>query len=205
VNSEPQLFENPLEGPGLDVRLLRGFLPHTEADVCFEELLRTTTWRQYELTMFGRKVQAPRLENWIGDEGAVYTYSALTLRPDPWTPTLRDLAQRAAEVSGVEFNSVLLNRYRDGGDGVAWHADDEPELGRQPVIFSLSLGASRPFQLRSTSDPTQRRSIDLHHGDALIMHGRTQALWRHRIPRTSASIGERINLTFRLVRPRPGS
>ena len=112
----------------------------------------------------------------------------------------RSELRAVAEATGAcECNSVLVNRYRDGRDGVAWHADDEPELGDEPVIVSISLGASRRFQLRRRDDPSVRCETELHHGDVLVMRGRTQAEWLHQVPKTAVVVGERVNLTFRRI------
>lgn len=162
-------------------------------------LLRELPWQQHEIVMFGKRSLVPRLEVWIGDPGLAYTYSGIRQEPHPWTPMLESLRSVAQTLGECSCNSVLVNRYRDGGDGVAWHADDEPELGAEPVIVSISLGASRRFQLRRRDDSTVRCATDLHHGDVLVMRGRTQMEWVHQIPKTSAAVGERINLTFRKV------
>ena len=119
-------------------------------------------------------------------------------RPAPGEP----FVEAGPLVGAAPLNSVLVNLYRDGNDGVAWHADDEPELGREPLIVSVSLGASRAFQLRRRDDPSVRRELDLHHGDVVVMHGLTQALWLHQVPKTSRHVGQRVNLTFRSIQRR---
>ena len=139
------------------------------------------------------------LEAWIADEGLDYRYSGIDHVARPWTPPLATLRDRVAQAAGSPFNSVLCNLYRTGDDGVDWHADDEVEFGRLPVIASLSLGATRRFDLRRVDDPDYRLSVELHHGDLLVMRGTTQELWRHRVPKTRAQVDERINLTFRQV------
>ena len=193
------LFDEPLQGPGLDVELVRGALPAASADEAFAALCAEVPWRQERLRMHGREIAVPRLEAWIADEGLDYTYSGIHHIAVPWTPMLTDLRSLVEARSGATFNSVLCNQYRDGGDGVDWHADDEVEFGRQPVIASLSLGATRRFDLRRHDDPSVRLGVDLHHGDLLVMRGTTQELWRHRVPRARGAVGPRINLTFRMV------
>jgi alkylated DNA repair dioxygenase AlkB len=158
---------------------------------------------QDDIIMFGRKLPVPRLSAWFGDADAAYSYSGIEMVIHPWTELLaemRDAMQSlAAPFGSARFNSVLVNLYRDGNDGVAWHADDEPELGREPLIVSVSLGASRAFQLRRRDDASVRCDLDLHHGDVVVMHGLTQALWLHQVPKTAKVVGPRVNLTFRSV------
>lgn len=199
MTRQGELFDESVEGPGLDVELFRGALDAAAADAAFAELRRTIPWRQEELRMFGRSVPVPRLEAWIADEGLEYTYSGIRHRAEPWPPVLAELRDVVGRASGATFNSVLCNLYRNGTDSVDWHADDEIEFGRQPVIASLSLGATRRFDLRRVDDPAVRVDLELHHGDLLVMRGTTQELWRHRVPRTKRPVGERINLTFRTV------
>jgi alkylated DNA repair dioxygenase AlkB len=148
------------------------------------------------MVMFGRRVAFPRLTAWYGDPGAAYTYSGVRNEPLPWTPLLRELRDRAAAAAGARFNSVLLNRYRDGRDGMGWHADDERELGR--VIASLSVGAVRTFELRHRGD-RERIALPLASGSLIVMAGDTQRHWTHRVPKDARAAGERINLTFRWV------
>jgi len=198
MGSQPELFDS-IEGPGLDVVLVREALDEAAADAAFAALRAEIPWRQEHLRMFGSIIPVPRLEAWIADDGLEYTYSGIAHLPQPWTPTvvaMRELCDRVAETS---FNSVLCNLYRDGNDGVDWHADDEREFGRHPVIASMSLGATRRFDLRRVDDSSIRVGVDLHHGDMIIMRGPTQELWRHRVPKTRRPVGERINLTFRTV------
>lgn len=163
------------------------------------ELGATTAWRQDEVVLFGRPTRVPRLQAWHGDAGRTYTYSGLRLEPEPWTPALLEVKAAIEPLAGIRFTSVLCNRYRDGRDGVDWHADDEPELGPEPVIASVSFGATRPFQLRHRHDPSLAHAVDLPAGSLLVMRGPTQACWKHRIPKTARPVGERLNLTFRVI------
>jgi alkylated DNA repair dioxygenase AlkB len=152
--------------------------------------------------MFGREVTAPRLTAWFGDPHASYVYSGVRHDPVPWTPTLADLRARVERATEHAFNSVLLNFYRDGEDSVSWHSDDEPELGAQPVIASLSLGATRVFQLKHKRRADLARvDIELSHGSLLLMSGNCQSHWKHQIPKRRGRTrpGPRINLTFRRV------
>lgn len=201
---QPGLFDLPVTGPDLGIAVYRNHIATPQADQYFGELMAAVPWRHDEIVMYGRKVPVPRLEAWYGDHDSNYSYSGIAMHTEPWTPLLsgiRDDMQRLAGGVGTEpFNSVLVNLYRDGNDGVAWHADDEPELGVEPVIASVSLGASRKFQLRRRDDTSERREIELHHGDVVLMFGLTQALWLHQVPKTSRRVGPRINLTFRTIR-----
>jgi len=201
VVGQPALFHEQPVGPGLDVLLFRNVLGQSDADHAFTCLRRTVAWRQDHLKMFGQTIPVPRLEAWIADEGLDYTYSGIHHEPDPWFPDLARLRDLVAAHADTSFNSVLCNLYRDGNDGVDWHADDETEFGPEPVIGSLSLGATRRFDFRRVDDHAMKLSFDLHHGDLVVMRGTTQALWRHRVPKTKKQVGERINLTFRKVIP----
>jgi alkylated DNA repair dioxygenase AlkB len=187
--------------PGPDLAFHASFVGQAEADALFAALRRETPWRQERITVYGREVLQPRLTAWYGDPGARYAYSGLALEPLPWTPPLAGLRARVELASGAPFDSLLMNLYRDGRDSVSWHSDAEPELGRNPVIASLSLGAARRFQLRSRPPlPPRRHELTLRHGDLLVMRGATQHEWAHQVPRTARTVGPRINLTFRLVR-----
>jgi alkylated DNA repair dioxygenase AlkB len=190
-----------LEQPDADLRLWRAAFAPAEADRLFASLLATIDWRREEILMFGQRRLVPRLVAWHGDPGASYEYSGTAHAPLPWTATLLELRDRVGCLTGRQFNSVLLNRYRDGRDGMGWHADDEPELGAEPAIASVSLGATRRFALRHRRRSTARLALDLGHGDLLLMAGATQRHWLHALPKTARPVGERVNLTFRLVRP----
>jgi len=143
-----------------------------------------------------------RLSSWIGDADAVYTYSRTRFEPRPWTPTLIALRAELADRYGLRFNSVLANLYRDGRDSMGWHSDDEPELGAEPVIASLSFGATRRFRLRSRTTREVALTIGLAHGSLLAMRGATQRLYQHDLPKAPKEEGARINLTFRWIRAR---
>ena len=199
MDGQRALFDEPIEGPGLDVEIVRGAIVADEADRLFAVLRREVPWRQEHLRMFGELVAVPRLEAWIADEGLDYTYSGIRHNAQPWSTELADLRDRMGALAGTTFNSVLCNLYRNGDDGVDWHADDEIEFGRQPVIASVSLGATRRFDLRRVDDPAVKVGTEVHHGDVVLMRGSTQELWRHRVPKTKTVVGERINLTFRTV------
>ncbi len=141
----------------------------------------------------------PRLTAWYGDEGAVYTYSGLKNAPAPWNAPLLELRTLVEDAAGARFNSVLLNRYRSGNDGMGWHADNERELGATPVIASVSLGTPRLFTMRAKSDKKRLLDLRLAHGSLLIMGGASQQRFQHAVPKENRLHGERINLTFRAV------
>ena len=180
------------------VRFIERFLSNAEERRWLAALREQTQWRQERIRLFGRSHPTPRLTAWHGDEDAVYRYSGLEMRPEPWTDALRTVKQRVEAVSGASFNSVLLNYYRDGRDAMGWHSDDEPELGAQPLIGSLSLGATRRFLLRHKTVPNQHLALELPGGSYFEMSGPIQRHWRHRVPKAAAG-GPRINLTFRTI------
>ena len=170
-----------------------------EAGRLFEELRDQVRWREEEILIFGQPRLVPRLVAWHGDPGATYVYSGTDHQPEPWIPSLDRIRDRVHELTGTHFNAVLLNRYRDGRDGMGWHADDEPELGRNPVIASVSLGATRRFCLRHRRRKDLKLDLPLPHGSLLCMSGATQHHWVHALPKTRVPVGERINLTLRRV------
>lgn len=166
-------------------------------------LWSTLSWASREIILFGRPVLQPRLVDWYADPGVAYRYSGVTLGPNPWPRNLDRLRQRLDAEFGTAFNSVLCNAYRDGSDSMGWHADDEPELGPQPVIASLSLGATRRFRIRPR-DGGESVGVDLEAGSLLMMSGNSQARFQHALPKTKRPVGLRINLTFRQVKGPPG-
>jgi len=182
-----------------DVVLDDAWLDPSTADALLATLRDAIAWETHRIRLFGREVDSPRLSCWIGDPGAGYVYSRTRFEPRPWPAALRGLRERLSAELGERFNSVLANRYRDGRDAMGWHSDDEPELGAQPVIASLSLGATRRFVLKRRCDSEHRLALDLPHGSLLVMRGDTQARYRHALPRTAKPVGERINLTFRRI------
>ena len=167
----------------------------------FECLREEIAWCEEEVLIFGQRRRVPRLVAWYGDPDTAYTYSGTRHEPQPWTPLLAGLRGEVQATTGHVFNAVLLNRYRDGRDGMGWHADDEPELGRDPVIASLSFGAARRFRMRHRRRRDLTLELELGDGSLLLMHGATQHHWVHALPKTARPVGERINLTFRRILP----
>jgi alkylated DNA repair dioxygenase AlkB len=170
------------------------FIPPAEADTLFAHLRNSLPWKQEGTA--GHKF--PRLTAWYADPGRTYSYSGVTHQAIPWTPELLDMRHRAEEAAGTTWNSLLLNLYRDGRDSIGFHADDEPELGVNPVIGSISLGAERRFILKHPASG-EKLEFALPHGSLLVMGGTSQLHWRHGVPKTKKPVGPRINLTFRRI------
>lgn len=193
-SAEPILTPIPLDDGAL-AWLPQLPLPWPNADIR-ARLLDETDWRQESVVVYGKRHLQPRLSAWHGD--AAYTYSGLRLQPAPWTPLLATLRAAVQDATGHAFNSVLLNLYRDGRDGMGMHSDDEPELGPEPVIASLSFGATRTFILKHRRDKRTVR-LDLGDGSLLLMSGETQKNWLHGINKVTRPLDSRINLTFRNI------
>jgi alkylated DNA repair dioxygenase AlkB len=177
-------------------RLHENALAEADASRLFEQLMAVTEWRREIATVMGRRVAIPRLTAWHGAAG--YVYSGIRMIPAPWNPPLLEIKAVAEACAGQAFNSVLLNLYRDGRDSVSWHADNEPGLGRNPVIASVSLGGVRRFQMKHRARD-ERLALDLPSGSCLVMAGATQHHWLHQVPKTGRPVGPRINLTFRTM------
>jgi alkylated DNA repair dioxygenase AlkB len=163
-------------------------------------LIDNTPWRSEEIKLFGKRYLQPRLTAWFGDPGCTYRYSGLEMSLLDWNPTLLGLRRRVESLCGSSFNSVLLNYYRDGNDSMGMHSDDESELGPQPVIASLSLGATRTLQFRhKTRRELAPFKLPLASGSLLVMRGATQANWKHGVAKQPRVTGPRVNLTFRRI------
>jgi len=175
-----------------------GAISPNRAAELFDLLSRELAWSEHRVFVFGRWVTQPRLTAWYGDQGRRYRYSGVALDPQPWTRELSEIRAVCERLAGVTFNSVLANIYRDGSDSVAWHADDEPELGVDPVIASATLGQERRFDLRHR-DTGEIVRVLLPAGSVLVMSGSTQHNWLHQVPKTAKKIRPRINLTFRRI------
>lgn len=204
--SQTDLFSAPrleqLTLAGAEVSVWRRWLQPERAQALYDEMLASLQWRQPDIRIAGKQLRIPRLQAWHGDRSAHYTYSGQRFQPEPWTTALAYLRDQLQGERNARFNSVLVNFYRDGRDGVSWHSDNERELGDYPTIASVSLGATRKFSLR----PVVRErgfgssvSIELQAGDLLIMAGPTQKNWQHCIPKTKKPVGGRINLTYRYI------
>jgi alkylated DNA repair dioxygenase AlkB len=188
---------SPAWNEGLDARYVPGFVAKAEADRLMARLL-DLDWGHDRIRIFGKEHAAPRLTAWYGDLGISYHYSGVTHVARPWTNELAALRERVVADTGAHFNFVLANLYRDGADSLGWHSDDERVLGKQPVIASLSFGATRRLRFRTrTAVPAATTAIDLEHGSLLVMFGQSQREWQHSLPRTKRVHDARINLTFR--------
>ncbi|ACC74167.1 alpha-ketoglutarate-dependent dioxygenase AlkB [Paraburkholderia phymatum] len=187
--------------PTPDVAWFPDWLSADAAAQLLARIIAEVSWQQDSMFTPAGKVPLPRLTAWQGEPDAVYVYSGIRNVPSAWTPAVAELRAAVQAASHAPFNSVLLNRYRSGADSMGWHADREPELGREPVIASVSLGSTRRFDLQHNKTRVVQ-SYRLKGGSLLVMRGRTQAEWRHRVPKEPDVQSERVNLTFRFVMPR---
>jgi alkylated DNA repair dioxygenase AlkB len=180
--------------PDLELMEYDGFIAKEDADDYYTKLLNATPWREYEMPMYDKIVTAPRMIAWYGEqeeagEGAL-----------PWTPELLALRDKVQKETGLFFNAVLLNLYRNGNDSVAWHSDKEHKIGKNPNIASVTFGQTRPFRFRHKTDKSiPQIEIPLHHGTLLLMSGTTNTFWEHHIPKSAKNMLPRINLTFRRI------
>ena len=187
-----------LDMPDANLKYYPNFIQPAEAASIMHLLQQSLDWRQEQITLYGKTFDVPRLQAWYGDENAHYQYSNLSMQPLPWTPVLLELKQKCESVSNGCFNSVLANLYRHGQDGMGRHADNEPELGQQPVIASLSFGEVRNLDFYH-NDTNDKVRLPLENGSLLIMSGDTQKYWQHSVAKTKKNLAARINLTFRYV------
>ena len=204
-SSTEELFRESKMGydlPDAEIEYFPEFFSREKSLNFLPQLLDTIKWKQNTIKMYGKENPVPRLEAWYGDPGKSYAYSGIRMEPNPWTDELREIKRSIEAEVEISFNSVLINYYRDGQDRVAWHSDDEKELGKNPVIGSVSFGAERTFKLRHKryKENNLKQSIVLKNGSFLLMKGATQHHWMHEIPRTAKPIGPRINLTFRVIK-----
>jgi alkylated DNA repair dioxygenase AlkB len=175
------------------------FFSKKESNLYLQNLKENIDWKQESMNMYGKQVNFPRLTAWYGDNNKPYSFSGITLAPKVWTKEILEIKDKIEPLSKVQFNSVLLNRYRNGNDSISWHTDAEKELGINPIIASVNFGATRKFQLRHIKTK-EKLEIELTHGSLLIMQGELQHFWQHQVPKTSKIVNERINLTFRVIK-----
>ena len=201
VTDQFNLFQGwqDLEMEGANVRFCEDWLDQARQDL-YWRAFQSLAWQQQLVRIAGRQIKIPRLNAWYGDSGADYGYSGIKLPRTDWTAELLELKRSVEAACGHQFNAVLANYYRGGRDSVDWHADDERELGSNPVIASVSLGAERLFRFKHRHDRSKStRSILLTSGSLLEMSGCTQSNWLHQIPKTKKEVNGRINLTFRRI------
>lgn len=198
------LFQNSSEPIHFDLKeadiiYYPNFYSFLEANSIFEKLLNEIPWQQDDIKVYGKVYAQPRLTALFGNDGKPYSYSNIKMQPHPWNLILQKMKFQIENVIAENFTTVLLNLYRNGKDSNGWHADNEKELGTNPVIASLSFGEERYFHLQHNTDKELKLKILLEHGSLLVMKGTTQHFWKHQIPKTAKPIGNRINLTFRKI------
>ncbi len=196
-HADPQVNLLPCDGIVNDY----GSVFTDEADALLAWLLAEIPWQHDEIRLYGKRIVTARRIAWYGDDAFDYRYSGVNHRARIWTPPLRALRDRVDTLVGVHFNSCLLNRYEDGNQGMAWHSDDEAELGPETAIASVSFGATRKFAFRHRHT-RQKVEMLLHHGQLIVMRGQTQAHWQHALMKSTRVTQPRVNLTFRTIRAR---
>ena len=191
----------------LKIKLLNAEIDYTpaffnleESRELFEAIYHQTNWIEDDIKVYGKLYKQPRLTAFYANNDKAYGYSNISMSPQPFTPVLNAIKLKIEKATEMTFSSCLLNLYRDGQDSNGWHADDEKELGENPVIASLSLGADRLFHLKHKNIKTLKHKLTLQNGSLLLMKGETQHHWLHQIPKTKKLIDKRINLTFRLIK-----
>ena len=182
----------------LKIRVEENFFNSNESNVLLNKLIKNLSWESMMIKMFGKDLMIPRLQCWIGDEGCDYKYSGKILNRQIWNKELMLIRKKIAKEIKTDFNSVLVNYYRDGKDSMGWHSDDEKELGPNPTIASISFGSERNLHFRNKITK-ETISIPQTHGCLIVIDGRTQKNWQHSIKKTQKIIGPRINLTFRNI------
>jgi alkylated DNA repair dioxygenase AlkB len=194
----PAMKDNLLPKDG-EAYMLPQLFSQEQSDMLYQSLLKNIAWKHEPIIMFGKAIMQPRLTAWCGDAGISYTYSGIRMQPQEWHDDLYFIKERVEDETGHTFNSALLNCYRDGNDSMGWHRDNERSLGINPVIASVSLGATRFFHLKHSTDSALKLKIPLGHGSLLLMKGATQHHWLHCIQKEPKVIGGRVNITFRTI------
>ncbi len=195
------LFKSPinLNLKGAEVTYYPEFFNINDADNYFKSLLNYIKWQQDTITVYGKTHLQPRLTAFYANNKNTYRYSNIIMKPNPFEGDLLEIKNKIETELKVKFTSCLANLYRDGNDSNGWHADNEKELGKNPIIASVSFGAERAFNLKHKEDKALKTKLILQHGSLLLMQGETQTNWLHQIPKTKKIIGKRINLTFRII------
>ncbi len=195
-NTEHQPIRLPMIDA--DVTYYPNFFSPKQSTTLFNTLLKTIEWQQDDITVFGKTYPQPRLTALYANNDIPYSYSNITMIPKPFTKELISIKERIEKVCPTKFTGCLLNLYRNGQDSNGWHADNEKELGKDPIIASISLGEDRWFHFKHKTNKNLKQKILLEHGSLLIMKGKTQEYWLHQIPKTKKKTNPRINLTFRV-------
>ncbi len=185
--------------PNADIGYYPKFIATEKATTYFSTFKAHIPWQQDDITVFGKTYPQPRLTCLFATNKKPYRYANITMQPHQFTPELIEIKNELQKLVNIEFTTCLLNLYRNGQDSNGWHADDEKELGKNPIIASITLGQERFFHLRNKKDKSLKHKLLLEHGSLLMMKGETQHYWQHQIPKTAKPIGERINLTFRVI------
>lgn len=196
---EPQEFGKPIQILNGEYIYIPNFYNRETANRYLNSFVDEIEWKQESMNMYGKQVLFPRLTAWYGDNDKPYSFSGITLQPHNWSKELLEIKKDIEPLCHKEFNSVLLNLYRDGNDSISWHTDAEKELGKNPVIASINFGAERVFQLRHM-ETQERIDILLKHGSLLIMQGELQHFWQHQVPKSKKISSARVNLTFRVIK-----
>ncbi len=186
--------------PDAEITLWRLWLDKPDADALLAPLTRELSWRQEQIRIYGKTVKIPRQQVWMVEPHCSYQYSGVRFTPSAWHPAVQRLTAAVSDSINQPLNCVLLNLYANGQDHMGWHADNEPELGVAPIIASLSLGATRRFDLQHQTQGHQLQ-LQLEHGSLLVMAGACQQHWQHRLPKQSRVAAPRLNLTFRYIAP----
>ncbi len=185
--------------PDSDITYYPEFFSVKESEIYFQYLLKNVSWQQDDIKIFGKTYKQPRLTALFANNKEPYSYSNITMYPDPFTKELLAIKSKVESVISANLTTCLLNLYRNGQDSNGWHADNEKELGRNPIIASVSFGAERLFKLKHRQDSGLKKDLILQNGSLLIMKGETQHRWLHQIPKTKKEVAKRINLTFRII------
>ena len=182
----------------LKVRIEKNFFNQVDSNELLKKLISDLPWESMAIKMFGKDITIPRLQCWVGDKGCDYKYSGKKLNRQDWTTDLIMIREKIYKELNIDFNSVLVNYYRDGKDSMGWHSDNERELGPSPTIASISLGSERDLVFRNKINK-EVLPIPQTHGCLILIDGKTQKNWQHAIKKTRKVIGPRINLTFRNI------
>lgn len=186
--------------PDSDIKYYPNFFNKEESDTYFNSLLKHINWQQDNITVFGKTYKQPRLTALFGNNAKPYSYSNITMYPEDFSEELQQIKNKVETKVNAKFTTCLANLYRNGNDSNGWHADNEKELGQNPIIASVSFGAERYFHLKYKKDKSLKKKLLLQHGSLLLMQGKTQHYWLHQIAKTKKEIGQRINLTFRIIK-----